>query len=57
MGEVVGLNHIAIHEYLKMMGYEGTVYRLMFWRILEVDRMFRDEWKKQEKSKEVSKRK
>jgi hypothetical protein len=47
MGAVLGINHLAIHEYMRMCGWEGLEYRIIFEKVVEMDgiaRSFRDKY-------------
>lgn len=49
MGEVIGLNHLALHEYLRMCEYKGSYYRCLFEAVNQVHSF---EWQEIRKHKE-----
>jgi len=41
MGTVLGINHLAVHEYLKMLQFKGLEYRFLFNKINQLSNLAR----------------
>ena len=49
MGEIIGINHLAVHEYLRLLEYTPFEHRMVFQRILQIEGATRTELAKYKK--------